>query len=191
LGRDFAEGVHRFAASKNAFASLGKQKHRLAILFFILADQYSDALKVALDTLQDYSLAMLIARSTGHEESLYKLVQPRKDFPACLLGILESLLGLTEDLISTCFNRAREASPGNDEFPILAALVNAKLPTRHLLAFEELEGSIKYLLRVGAYEPALKLFDQVDDQADPKTALLKSFVNMSLKRWNNYMLQPR
>ncbi|GAX73065.1 hypothetical protein CEUSTIGMA_g518.t1 [Chlamydomonas eustigma] len=62
LQRDFRNEDHKKAAAKNAFALLGQHRYEMAASFFILADQYWDAVGVLAHELQDPQLALFVAR---------------------------------------------------------------------------------------------------------------------------------
>ncbi|KAI8047369.1 RAVE protein 1 C terminal-domain-containing protein [Gilbertella persicaria] len=62
LANDFNDPRWQRAASKNAFALLGKQRFEYAAAFFLLADKLKDAINVILKNLKDYQLAIAICR---------------------------------------------------------------------------------------------------------------------------------
>ncbi|PSN54280.1 DmX-like protein 2 [Blattella germanica] len=62
FSNNFAEDRWRKAALKNAFALLGKQRFEHAAAFFLLAGALRDAIEVCLNKLEDFQLAMVIAR---------------------------------------------------------------------------------------------------------------------------------
>jgi hypothetical protein len=62
LSRDFSDPKSRMAASKNAYALLGMNKHGLAVAFFLLAGAPGDAASIAARRLHDPQLAVAIAR---------------------------------------------------------------------------------------------------------------------------------
>ena len=62
LSRDFSDPKNRMAASKNAYALLGMNKHGLAVAFFLLAGAPGDAASIAARRLHDPQLAVAIAR---------------------------------------------------------------------------------------------------------------------------------
>ncbi|RCH95795.1 regulator of (H+)-ATPase in vacuolar membrane, partial [Rhizopus azygosporus] len=62
LANDFSQPRWQTAASKNAFALLGKQRFRYAAAFFLLADKLRDAVNVILKNIKDYQLAIAICR---------------------------------------------------------------------------------------------------------------------------------
>lgn len=62
LARDFEREEHRRAAAKNAFALLGQHRYSLASAFFILAEQFEDAVGVLAREMGDPQLALLVAR---------------------------------------------------------------------------------------------------------------------------------
>jgi len=62
LSRDFSDPKHQTAASKNAYALLGMNKHSLAVAFFLMAGAPADAASIAARRLADPQLALAIAR---------------------------------------------------------------------------------------------------------------------------------
>ncbi|KAL0271823.1 UNVERIFIED_CONTAM: hypothetical protein PYX00_008798 [Menopon gallinae] len=62
LSNNFSEDRWRKAALKNAFALLGKQRFEHAAAFFLLAGALRDAIEICLNKLEDFQLAMIIAR---------------------------------------------------------------------------------------------------------------------------------
>ena len=62
LGQNFQEEKPKTAASKNAFALLGKQRFENAAAFFLLADMLKDCAVVCLKYLKDPQLAVCICR---------------------------------------------------------------------------------------------------------------------------------
>nr|CAD7261949.1 unnamed protein product [Timema shepardi] len=62
FANNFSEDRWRKAALKNAYALLGKQRFEHAAAFFLLAGALRDAIEVCLDKLEDFQLAMVIAR---------------------------------------------------------------------------------------------------------------------------------
>jgi len=62
LGNNFADDRWRKAALKNAFALLGKQRFEHAAAFFLLAGALRDAIEICLTKLEDFQLALVIAR---------------------------------------------------------------------------------------------------------------------------------
>ncbi|KAG1219301.1 hypothetical protein G6F68_021440 [Rhizopus microsporus] len=62
LANDFSQPRWQTAASKNAFALLGKQRFEYAAAFFLLADKLRDAVNVILRNVKDYQLAIAICR---------------------------------------------------------------------------------------------------------------------------------
>ncbi|CAO3662730.1 unnamed protein product [Umbelopsis ramanniana] len=62
LANDFKEARWQTAASKNAFALLGKQRYEYAAAFFLLAGKLRDAVNVILKHLKDMQLAIAICR---------------------------------------------------------------------------------------------------------------------------------
>lgn len=156
LHQDFSDESHRLVAAKNAYASLGKQRNRLAIMFFLMAGRVKDAVLVALDTVKDLSLAMVIARLSGHEQDLMDLARERTVFPVCHLAIMSSSLGETTDVIGSALELAR-AGPWNDSIAILPIMTAIRRPIRHHLTTEEAERSMRVLLKQGAFDAADKL----------------------------------
>ncbi|EEB92952.1 hypothetical protein MPER_08462, partial [Moniliophthora perniciosa FA553] len=62
LSNDFTQARWRTAALKNAFALLGKQRFEYAAAFFLLGGSLKDAVNVCLKQLNDFQLAVAIAR---------------------------------------------------------------------------------------------------------------------------------
>ncbi|CAE6540684.1 unnamed protein product [Rhizoctonia solani] len=62
LSNDFAEPRWRTAALKNAFALLGKQRFEFAAAFFMLGGSLQDAVNVCIKQLNDFQLAIALAR---------------------------------------------------------------------------------------------------------------------------------
>jgi len=62
FGNNFAEDRWRKAALKNAFVLLGKQRFEHAVAFFLLANSLNDAIEVCMNKLEDFQLALIIAR---------------------------------------------------------------------------------------------------------------------------------
>ncbi|KAG8746797.1 regulator of (H+)-ATPase in vacuolar membrane [Ceratobasidium sp. 428] len=62
LSNDFTEPRWRTAALKNAFALLGKQRFEFAAAFFMLGGSLQDAVNVCLKQLNDFQLAIALAR---------------------------------------------------------------------------------------------------------------------------------
>ncbi|KAI8988974.1 RAVE protein 1 C terminal-domain-containing protein [Pilobolus umbonatus] len=62
LANDFSDPRWQRAASKNAFALLGKQRFEYAAAFFLLADKLKDAVNVILKHVKDYQLAIALCR---------------------------------------------------------------------------------------------------------------------------------
>ncbi|KAE9408257.1 WD repeat-containing protein [Gymnopus androsaceus JB14] len=62
LSNDFTQSRWRTAALKNAFALLSKQRFEYAAAFFLLGGSLKDAVNVCLKQLQDFQLALAIAR---------------------------------------------------------------------------------------------------------------------------------
>ncbi|KAL7418926.1 regulator of (H+)-ATPase in vacuolar membrane [Cryptotrichosporon argae] len=63
LANDFATERWRTAAAKNAYALLSKQRYEYAAAFFMLAGAHRDALTVCLRQLDDWQLAVALARA--------------------------------------------------------------------------------------------------------------------------------
>lgn len=196
LHHDFSLESHRLIASKNAYASLSKQKFHLAIMFFLLAEQHRDALVVALDSLKDPSLAMLIARLSSNERVLLALVEDLHGaLDACSKAILRALIGETDDVVGTCLELIR-ACEWNTTFAILPVLVSIKLPIRHSLTPEESEHSMQVLLRQGAFETASTIISlpALDRTASVKChlSLLRLAAAMASQRWRFFQeFEPR
>ncbi|CAG2055238.1 unnamed protein product, partial [Timema podura] len=89
FANNFSEDRWRKAALKNAYALLGKQRFEHAAAFFLLAGALRDAIEVCLDKLEDFQLAMVIARLyEGELDST----------PASLKRLLyEEILGCNKD----------------------------------------------------------------------------------------------
>ncbi|CAE6416915.1 unnamed protein product [Rhizoctonia solani] len=62
LSNDFTEPRWRTAALKNAFALLGKQRFEFAAAFFMLGGSLQDAVNVCIKQLNDFQLAIALAR---------------------------------------------------------------------------------------------------------------------------------
>lgn len=62
FANNFAEDRWRKAALKNAFVLLGKQRFDHAVAFFLLANSLNDAIEVCINKLDDFQLALIIAR---------------------------------------------------------------------------------------------------------------------------------
>ncbi|XP_017016237.2 dmX-like protein 2 [Drosophila takahashii] len=72
FGNNFAEDRWRKAALKNAFVLLGKQRFEHAVAFFLLANSLNDAIEVCMNKLEDFQLALIIARLyEGDSEGCY------------------------------------------------------------------------------------------------------------------------
>lgn len=72
FGNNFAEDRWRKAALKNAFVLLGKQRFEHAVAFFLLANSLNDAIEVCMNKLEDFQLALIIARLyEGDSEGSY------------------------------------------------------------------------------------------------------------------------
>ncbi|KAI8971923.1 RAVE protein 1 C terminal-domain-containing protein [Mycotypha africana] len=69
LANDFNEPRWQRAASKNAFALLGKQRFEYAAAFFLLADKLGDAVNVIIKNVKDYQLAIAICRVYDGDDS--------------------------------------------------------------------------------------------------------------------------
>ncbi|GAA5804339.1 hypothetical protein HPULCUR_009827 [Helicostylum pulchrum] len=69
LANDFNEPRWQRAASKNAFALLGRQRFEYAASFFLLADKLRDAVNVILKNMKDYQLAIAICRVYDGDDS--------------------------------------------------------------------------------------------------------------------------
>ncbi|XP_061395403.1 dmX-like protein 2 [Musca vetustissima] len=62
FANNFSEDRWRKAALKNAFVLLGKQRFDHAVAFFLLANSLNDAIEVCINKLDDFQLALIIAR---------------------------------------------------------------------------------------------------------------------------------
>lgn len=62
LSNDFSQDRWKEAALKNAYALLGRQRYYLAAAFFLLGSATKDAITVCLSNLDDWLLALFIAR---------------------------------------------------------------------------------------------------------------------------------
>jgi hypothetical protein len=62
LGNDFSEERWKSAATKNAYALLGKQRFEYAVAFFLLADRIGDAVDICVKRLNDFQLALVLCR---------------------------------------------------------------------------------------------------------------------------------
>ncbi|KAG8440494.1 hypothetical protein GDO86_006302 [Hymenochirus boettgeri] len=82
FSHNFTEDRWRKAALKNAFSLLGKQRFEQSAAFFLLAGSLKDAIEVCLEKMEDFQLAMVIARlyesefdtSSTYESLLYERV---------------------------------------------------------------------------------------------------------------------
>ncbi|THH34149.1 hypothetical protein EUX98_g174 [Antrodiella citrinella] len=68
LNNDFDEPRWRTAALKNAFALLSKRRFEYAAAFFLLGGSLKDAVNVCLRNLQDFQLALALARVAEQDE---------------------------------------------------------------------------------------------------------------------------
>ncbi|KAG9355007.1 hypothetical protein JZ751_001720 [Albula glossodonta] len=81
FNNNFSEDRWRRAALKNAFSLLGKQRFQHSAAFFLLAGSLKDAVEVCLEKLQDFQLALVIARlyeSEFETSSTYKHILQRQ-----------------------------------------------------------------------------------------------------------------
>lgn len=62
FSNNFSEDRWRKAALKNAFVLLGKQRFEHAVAFFLLANSLNDAIEVCINKLEDFQLALVLAR---------------------------------------------------------------------------------------------------------------------------------
>ncbi|KAK9763886.1 regulator of (H+)-ATPase in vacuolar membrane [Basidiobolus ranarum] len=69
LANDFSEARWQQAALKNAFVLLGKQRYEYAAAFFLLGDRLKDAVRVCLNYLKDFQLAIAICRCYEGDDS--------------------------------------------------------------------------------------------------------------------------
>nr|XP_033775682.1 dmX-like protein 2 isoform X3 [Geotrypetes seraphini] len=82
FSHNFMEDRWRKAALKNAFSLLGKQRFEQSAAFFLLAGSLKDAIEVCLEKMEDFQLAMIIARlyesefetSSTYQSILYEKV---------------------------------------------------------------------------------------------------------------------
>ncbi|KAG7099019.1 hypothetical protein E1B28_000902 [Marasmius oreades] len=81
LSNDFTQPRWRTAALKNAFALLSKQRFEYAAAFFLLGGSLKDAVNVCVKQLNDFQLAVVIAR----------IVEQSNDGPV-LLSILKNIV---------------------------------------------------------------------------------------------------
>ncbi|KAL4242218.1 hypothetical protein ABKN59_001911 [Abortiporus biennis] len=68
LNNDFSQHRWRTAALKNAFALLSKRRFEYAAAFFLLGGSLKDAVNVCLKNLQDFQLAIALARAVEGDE---------------------------------------------------------------------------------------------------------------------------
>ena len=103
LASDFEDEHVRSIAAKNAFAALAKQRNRLAIIFFILANRLEDALQVCFERLQDYHLGFLIARFLCNEADYNKMltrhIRGNRRIPICIRGLMKKLADPEADIL--------------------------------------------------------------------------------------------
>ena len=62
IKNDFREEKWKTGALKNAYVLLGKQRFELAAAFFLLGGSLKDAVNICLQKLNDFQLALVIAR---------------------------------------------------------------------------------------------------------------------------------
>ena len=62
LSNDFTQPRWRTAALKNAYALLGKQRYEYAAAFFVLGGGLKDAVNICIRYLDDFQLAIALAR---------------------------------------------------------------------------------------------------------------------------------
>lgn len=103
LASDFEDEHVRSIAAKNAFAALAKQRNRLAIIFFILANRLDDALQVCFERLQDYHLGFLIARflcdEANYNKMLTRHIRGNLRIPICIRGLMKKLANPETDIL--------------------------------------------------------------------------------------------
>jgi hypothetical protein len=192
LHHDFSQESYRLIAAKNAYASLSKQRNKLSILFFLLSDRVKDSLLVALDTVQDVSLAMTIARLTGSEQILMDLATERGNFTICCRAIMASILGETTDVIGFALQLAR-SRPWNESIAVLPVMASIRRPLKHHLTTEEAERSMQVLLKQGAFDAANELIqspylDRVSG-VNCHLSLLRLASTMIAQRWKHMKSQ--
>ncbi|OCB85636.1 hypothetical protein A7U60_g7286 [Sanghuangporus baumii] len=76
LSNDFGQARWRTAALKNAYALLGKQRYEYAAAFFILGGGLKDAVNVCIRYLNDFQLAVALARvvETGEDKLVLRSI---------------------------------------------------------------------------------------------------------------------
>jgi hypothetical protein len=74
LANDFTEARWKTAASKNAYALLGKQRFLFAAVFFLLADKLKDAVGVIIRHLKDFQLAVAVTRAYEPEGDVLRFI---------------------------------------------------------------------------------------------------------------------
>ena len=68
LQRDFADPKNKMAAGKNAFKLLDSKRYHLSLAFFIMGEDYQNAISICLSRLKDINLALLILLLTTNEK---------------------------------------------------------------------------------------------------------------------------
>ncbi|KAG2213642.1 hypothetical protein INT46_000817 [Mucor plumbeus] len=87
LANDFTDPRWQRAASKNAFALLGKQRFEYAASFFLLADKLKDAVNVILKNIKDFHLAIAICRVyEGDHSPLLKEILENSVIPMAIVN---------------------------------------------------------------------------------------------------------
>jgi hypothetical protein len=184
LGRDFTLSENRLAASKNGFAALGKQKHHLAIAFFLLAGAIADALQVAVERLRDWPLALLVARMGGDEAAalFYERHLDRVDLK-CVRGLLGSLLMGKGDVMGA----VRSCLPHRPDL-LLAVSQLSPYHTDKAVDDEVVLQAARRMLILGALDPAVKCLEQFGSQGLAFDLLTARMVQ---KRWQHARLQSQ
>ena len=83
LANDFNQTRWRTAANKNAYALLSKRRFEYAAAFFLLGGSLRDAVQVCLRNLDDFQLAVALARihEGGDDGPILKMVLATKVIP--------------------------------------------------------------------------------------------------------------
>jgi hypothetical protein len=104
LANNFQEERWQKAALKNAFVLLGKQRFEYACAFFLLGNSPKDAINVCIKNLQDYQLAIVIARVyEGDDSQLLRSVLKDSIIP-------EARSSGDRFLLSMCFSILKDKS---------------------------------------------------------------------------------
>ncbi|CED84427.1 RAVE (regulator of V-ATPase assembly) complex subunit RAV1/DMX protein, WD repeat superfamily [Phaffia rhodozyma] len=88
LGNNFDEPRWKTAALKNAFALMAKQRHAYAAAFFLLGDSLKDAVNVCIKQLDDFQLAVTLARimEDGNDGPVLRTILSKTIVPKAFKG---------------------------------------------------------------------------------------------------------